>query len=103
MTTASQGSASHTAEAFADKIFRAALGTMETFNFYLGDRFGWFDALAEAAATAAELAERTHTQPRYAIEWLEMMAVYGNLTVLDDGGGNRLQRRYALRQERLRL
>jgi hypothetical protein len=29
MTTASQGSASHTAEAFADKIFRAALGTME--------------------------------------------------------------------------
>ena len=96
MTTASQGSASHTAEAFADKIFRAALGTMETFNFYLGDRLGWFDALAEAAATAAELAERTHTQPRYAIEWLEMMAVYGNLTVLDDGGGNRLQRRYAL-------
>jgi hypothetical protein len=32
MTTASQGSASHTAEAFADKIFRAALGTMETFK-----------------------------------------------------------------------
>jgi SAM-dependent methyltransferase len=82
--------------AFSDKVFHAALGTMETFNLYLGDRLGWFDALAEAPATAAELAERTKTQPRYAIEWLELMAVYGNLTVLDDAAGDRLQRRYAL-------
>jgi hypothetical protein len=59
MTTALQAIASQTAEAFADKIFRAALGTMETFNLYLGDHLGWFDALAEAPATAAELAERT--------------------------------------------
>ena len=85
-----------TAEAFNDKVFRAALGTMETFNLYLGDRLGWFDALAEAPASPAELAERTGTQPRYAIEWLEMQAVYGNLTVLDDGAGDRLHRRYAL-------
>ncbi|HEU4908463.1 MAG TPA: SAM-dependent methyltransferase, partial [Propionibacteriaceae bacterium] len=69
---------------------------METFNLYLGDRLGWFDALAEAPATAAELAERTKTQPRYAIEWLELMAVYGNLTVLDGAAGDRLLRRYAL-------
>jgi hypothetical protein len=34
--------------AFSDKVFHAALGTMETFNLYLGDRLGWFDALAEA-------------------------------------------------------
>ena len=61
MTTASQSIASQTAEGFADKVFRAALGTMETFNLYLGDRLGWFDALAEASATAAELAERTNT------------------------------------------
>jgi hypothetical protein len=88
--------ACQTAEAFGDKIFRAALGTMKTFNLYLGDRLGWFDALAEGPATAAELAERTNTQPRYAIEWLEMMAVYGNLTVVDDVAGNRLQHRYAL-------
>ena len=96
MTATSQSIASQTAEAFADKVFKAALGTMETFNLYLGDRLGWLDALAEAPATAGELAERTNTQPRYAIEWLEMMAVYGNLIVLDDGAGNRLQRRYAL-------
>ena len=79
-TTPTDGSS---AEAFADKVFKAALGTMETFNLYLGDRLGWLDALAEAPATAAELAARTKTQPRYAIEWLEMMAVYGNLAVLD--------------------
>jgi predicted O-methyltransferase YrrM len=58
--------------------------------------WGWFDALAEGPATAAELAERTNTQTRYAIEWLELQAVYGNLTVLDDAGGERLHRRYAL-------
>jgi hypothetical protein len=78
---------------FNDKMFQAALGTMETFNLYLGDRLGWLDALAESPATAAELAERTKTQPRYAIEWLELMAVYGNLTVIDSAGGDRLQRR----------
>jgi hypothetical protein len=82
--------------AFSDKVFHAALGTMETFNLYIGDRLGWLEALAEAPATAAELAERTKTQPRYAIEWLELMAVYGNLTVLEDAAGDRLQRRYAL-------
>ena len=102
MTTTSQSIASQTAEAFADKVFKAALGTMETFNLYLGDRLGWLDALAEAPATAGELAERTNTQPRYAIEWLEMMAVYGNLIVLDDGAGHRLQRRSPCRQERRR-
>jgi hypothetical protein len=59
---------------------------------------GWFDALAEAPASAAELAERTNTQPRYAIEWLEMMAGYGNLTVLDDRAGSRRLRGYALPQ-----
>jgi 2-polyprenyl-3-methyl-5-hydroxy-6-metoxy-1,4-benzoquinol methylase len=82
--------------AFAEKVFKAALGTMETLNLYLGERLGWLDALAEAPATPAELAERTETQLRYAVEWLEMQAVYGNLTVIDDGGGDRLQRRYAL-------
>ena len=85
-----------TAGEFADRIFTAALGTMETFNLYLGERLGWLDALAEAAATPAELADRTRTNMRYAVEWLEAQAVYGNLTVVDDGAGDRLQRRYAM-------
>lgn len=96
MTTTPQPIADQPAEAFADKVFQAALGTMETFNVYIGDRLGWLDALAEGPSTATELAERTKTQPRYAIEWLEMMAVYGNLTVLDDAAGDRLHRRYAM-------
>ena len=85
-----------TAGEFADRIFTAALGTMETFNLYLGERLGWLDALAEAAATPAELADRTRTNMRYAVEWLEAQAVYGTLAVVDDGAGDRLQRRYAM-------
>ena len=60
-----------TTEEFADRILTAALGTIETLNLYLGDRLGWFDALAKAEATPAELAERTGTNARYAVEWLE--------------------------------
>jgi SAM-dependent methyltransferase len=95
-TAPPQPTAGPTAEEFTDKLFNAALGTMETFNLYLGDRLGWLDALAEGPTTAAELTERTKTQPRYAIEWLEMMAVYGNLTVTDDAAGDRLHRRFAM-------
>ena len=46
-TTPPQPTAGRTAEEFANKLFNAALGTMETFNLYLGDRLGWLDALAE--------------------------------------------------------
>lgn len=85
-----------TAEEFADKLFIDALGTMETFNLYLGERLGWLDPLVEAPVTPAELAERTATNARYAVEWLELQAVYGNLTVVEDGADDRVQRRYAL-------
>ena len=84
---------------FADKIFRAFLGTMETFSLYLGERLGWLDALASGPLTAAQLAERTQTAERYAVEWLEMQAVYGNLTVVDDGPGPRDQRSFGLTPE----
>ncbi|HZA04601.1 MAG TPA: class I SAM-dependent methyltransferase [Propionibacteriaceae bacterium] len=83
-------------EAFADKIFTALLGTMETFSLYLGERLGWLAALAAAPTTPAELAERTGTVPRYAVEWLEMQAVYGNVVVTDDTPDDRADRRYAL-------
>jgi hypothetical protein len=52
--------ASPTAEAFADKILRAVPWHHGAFNFYLGDRLGWFDALAQA--TAAELAKHALAQ-----------------------------------------
>ncbi len=81
---------------FADKIFTALLGSMETFGLFLGERLGWLDALASGPLTATELAERTQTVERYAVEWLEMQAVYGNLAVVDQGPGSREQRRFGL-------
>ena len=83
-------------EAYADKIFGALLGTMETFSLYLGERLGWLAALAAGPLTAAELAERTATVERYALEWLEMQAVYGNAVVVEDDGDDPAGRRYAL-------
>src|SRR5215210_3531237 len=88
--------ADQAATEFADKIFTALLGSMETFNLFLGERLGWLDALAGGPLTAAQLAERTQTAERYAVEWLEMQAVYGNLTVVDNGPGPREQRRFGL-------
>jgi SAM-dependent methyltransferase len=84
------------ADTYAEKIFTAMLGCMETFSLYLGDRLGWFSELAAGPLTPAELALRTQTNERYAVEWLEMQAVYGNLSVVDDGAGVRRDRRYAL-------
>jgi len=94
---ADQG-AEGTTEAFADKTFTALLGTMETFSLYLGERLGWLAALAAGPLTPAELAARTGTVERYAIEWLEMQAVYGNL-VLTGSATDRANRRYALPPE----
>jgi ubiquinone/menaquinone biosynthesis C-methylase UbiE len=45
----------------------------------LGDRLGLYRALAERPATAAELAERTDTSPRYVTEWLRGQAAGGYL------------------------
>lgn len=84
------------ADAYAEKIFTAVLGSMETFSLYLGDRLGWFTELATGPLTPAELARRTQTHERYAVEWMEMQAVYGNLTVVEDGAGVRSDRRFAL-------
>ena len=81
---------------FADKVFTALLGTMEAFSLYLGERLGWLDALASGPLTAVQLADRTQTAERYATEWLEMQAVYGNLAVIDHGPGLRERRSFGL-------
>jgi 2-polyprenyl-3-methyl-5-hydroxy-6-metoxy-1,4-benzoquinol methylase len=85
-----------TAEAFADRLNRAALGAFETMSVYLGDRLGWYRSLAaEGPATARELAHRTGTDERYAREWLEHQATSGILTV-DRESEHADHRRYAL-------
>ena len=92
---ASRTAAGPSAEAYADRLFHAGLGAFETLSVYVGDRLGWFRALAEhGPLTAAELAARTGTDERYCREWLEMQAAFGTLTT--DAGIDQDQRRYTL-------
>ncbi|HEU4427056.1 MAG TPA: class I SAM-dependent methyltransferase, partial [Pilimelia sp.] len=82
MTQATTG----TTDQFADRLFNAALGTVEVMSVYLGDRLGWYRALAEGGpATPAELSARAGGAERYAREWLEQQASFGILTVDDEG------------------
>jgi SAM-dependent methyltransferase len=75
-----------TTEEFANRLFNAALGTVEVMSVYLGDRLDWYRALADGGpATPDELTERAGGSPRYAREWLEQQATFGILTVGGDG------------------
>ncbi len=72
-------------DAFAERLFSAGLGMVDTLSVYIGDRLGLYRALAEAGATSAELAVRTGTHERYAREWLEQQAVTGILESAGEG------------------
>ena len=69
--------------ALAERMLSAVVGSLEMAAVDLGDRLGWYEALADASATAPGLAARTATDARYAREWLEQQAVAGYLTVDD--------------------
>ena len=84
--------------ALGDRLVTAVIGAYEAAAVDLGDRLGWYRALAGSPATAAELAERTDTHPRYAREWLEQQAVAGYLAV-DDVATPADERRYTLPDE----
>jgi SAM-dependent methyltransferase len=82
-------------EALGGRIFEAALGAVDIFSIYLGDRLGWYRSLTtDGPCTAAELAGRTGTHERYTREWLEQQAVTGLLSVQDDG--DPADRRYSI-------
>jgi SAM-dependent methyltransferase len=81
--------------ALAERLFEAVITGLELAAIHLGSELGWYRALAEAPATASELAARTGTDPRYAREWLEQQAVTGILTV-DDVTAGPDERRYTL-------
>lgn len=76
-----------TPEEFAGRIFEAAVGGMEVLSLYLGEKLGYYKALAGGPATAAELASRTGTNERYTKEWLEQQATAQILRVdaMDEG------------------
>lgn len=82
-------------EAFVERVFASVLATQEIQAAYIGDRLGWYQALADQALTAPELAARTSTSERYAREWLEHQTVAGWLTC-DNPEAGPTQRRFTL-------
>ncbi|MEX5632908.1 methyltransferase domain-containing protein [Parafrankia sp. FMc2] len=100
---------------FAQRVLDAVLGAQEVQALYLGDRLGYYTALAVGGPlTSTELATATGSAERYAREWLEHQAVCGYLTVqepatdqssdsdsdsgtdTDTGDADALSRRYLL-------
>ena len=83
-------------DALVERLFGAALGAYELMTVHLGDRLGYYRALAaDGDSTPAELAAATGTNERYAREWLEQQAVAGILEVEDPGAAAE-ERRYRL-------
>jgi SAM-dependent methyltransferase len=67
-------------DAFAEKLFRSALGYFDVLSIRLGQRLGLYEALVEGPATSQELASRAGIAERYAREWLEQQATAGIVT-----------------------
>jgi SAM-dependent methyltransferase len=83
-------------DALVERLFAAAIDTLEVASVHLGGRLGFYRALAELGdATPAELAGRTGTAERYVREWLEQQAVARFLSV-DDPAASADERRYGL-------
>ncbi|MFN8558584.1 MAG: class I SAM-dependent methyltransferase [Dehalococcoidia bacterium] len=68
------------------RLFESAIGTLDVFSIYIGDRLGLYRALADLGCTTAEeLASATGTHERYVREWLEQQAATGILDVTHGG------------------
>ncbi|MCV2490915.1 class I SAM-dependent methyltransferase [Geodermatophilus sp. YIM 151500] len=86
-------------DALVERLFGSVLAAMDLQAVYLGDRLGYYRALAGAGPlTSTELAARTGTAERYAREWLEQQAVTGLLDAHDDDASRQdpLRRRFSL-------
>ncbi len=83
-------------DSFVERLFASALGTMDVFTVYLGDRLGLYRVLAECGPlTPGELAARAGINARYAREWLEQQGATAILEV-DDEAKPELERRFSL-------
>lgn len=77
-------------QAFSGLVWGYKQGQMVAFMIELGDRLGYYRALDGAGGlTAAELAERTGTHPRWALEWLRSQAAAKLLVYAEDDGVER--------------
>jgi SAM-dependent methyltransferase len=82
-------------DALVERLFEATVGTWDLLAVYLGNRLGFYRALAERGSlTSFEAAEATGTHERYVREWLEQQAVSGILDV--DGATDPAMRRYSI-------
>jgi 2-polyprenyl-3-methyl-5-hydroxy-6-metoxy-1,4-benzoquinol methylase len=69
-------------DVFTERFLQFTSGAFNIFAMYIGDRLGFYRALAmEGPSTAAELAAQTSTHERYVREWLEQQSVAGILEV----------------------
>jgi SAM-dependent methyltransferase len=83
-------------DVLVERLFQAAIDTLEIASIHVGRRLGFYRALAEIAdANPGEVAARTGTAARYAREWLEQQAAAGFLSV-DNPAANPDERRYGL-------
>ncbi len=90
-------------EALAERLFKDAVGALELYTVYLGERLGLYRELAESGpVTSSELAERASTNERYVREWLEHQATSGLLEV-DDPAAAAVSRRYQLPPAHIRV
>jgi predicted O-methyltransferase YrrM len=87
--------------ALHERLFGDALGALELYTIYLGERLGLYRALAKSGpATSSQLAARTGTSERYVREWLEQHAT-SDLLAVDDPRAEPLARRYWLPPEHI--
>jgi SAM-dependent methyltransferase len=83
-------------DALVEQLLAGALGAMELFSVYIGDRLGLYRALAErGASTPGELAAAAGVHERYAREWLEHQAMSGILDAENPEASDD-ERRYGL-------
>jgi 2-polyprenyl-3-methyl-5-hydroxy-6-metoxy-1,4-benzoquinol methylase len=99
MSDRSPGASDDATDVLQQRLFRDALGALELFTLYVGERLGLYESLANGEpVTSAALAERTGCAERYVREWLEQQAASGIL-VVDDPSVDPLERRFRLPPE----
>lgn len=85
-----------TTDEFADRVFGAVLGTLDTWAIYVGDKFGTYKALvANGPMTQGQLSDTTGMSARYLREWLEHQVTAGVLNV-DDPSLQPEDRKYSI-------
>jgi 2-polyprenyl-3-methyl-5-hydroxy-6-metoxy-1,4-benzoquinol methylase len=83
-------------DAFVERMLQSTAGTFDMFAIYLGERLGFYKALAgNGWLTSDELALQTGTHERYVREWLEQQTVVGVLEV-EDASSEAKARRFRL-------